>query len=93
MLFTNLVLKITDKIKKYLHRVFYTRKVKIRKCDNRFSWYYKRIGETFIVERCKKKHWMINDSWKTDYITLDKIIGGEHRCYIKKSDVKTYINF
>jgi hypothetical protein len=81
-----------NRIKKYLHQIFYTRKVKILKCDNPFSWYYKRIGETYIVENCKKEYWMINDNWKTDYITVDKINFG-HRGYIKKSDVKTYFNF
>lgn len=79
------------KIKEYLHQIFYTRKVKILKCDNQFSWYYKRIGETFIVKRYKKEHWMIDDGWKTDYVTIDKING--NRGYIKKSDVKTYFNF
>lgn len=79
------------KIKEYLHQIFYTRRVKILKCDNQFSWYSKRIGETFIVERYKKEYWMIDDDWKTDYVTIDKING--NRGYIKKSDVKTYFNF
>ena len=80
-----------NKLKKYLHQIFYARKVKIVKCSNQFYWYNKRIGETFIVERYKKEYWMIDDGWKTDYITIDKING--NRCYIKKSDVKTYFNF
>jgi len=72
------------RIKEYLHQIFYTRKVKVLKCDNPFSWYYKSIGETFIVKRYKKESWMIGDSWKTDYITIDKVVADNHRGYIKK---------
>lgn len=60
-------------IRKYLYLLFYTRKVKIVKCDNEFSWYYNRIGEEFIVKRYKKERWMIDDGWKSDFITLDKV--------------------
>lgn len=81
------------KIKEYLYQIFYTRKVKINKCDNESSWYFKRIGETFIVKKYKKEYWMIDDSYKTDYVTIDNINGNGNRGYIKKSDVKTYFNF
>jgi len=75
------------KIKKYLYQIFYTRKVKIIKCDNKFSWYYKEIGNTFIVKKYKKEDWMIDEGWKTDFITID------NKYYIKKSDVIVYYNF
>lgn len=79
-------------IEKYLYQLLHTRRVKIIKCDNPFSWYYKEIGSSFIVERVKKKDWMIGDDWKTEYITIN-YFGNSSRGYIKKSDVIVSFNF
>lgn len=36
------------KIKEYLYQIFYTRKVKINKCDNESSWYL-----VYFLKNCK----------------------------------------
>lgn len=54
--------------------------VEIIKCENQFSWYFKRIGDKFLVE-----------DFDDDFYITEQPINGFNKGYIKKQDIKLII--